>query len=159
MSISRTAPIALLGCILLAGLPACQDRAISLAMDGGVKYDDVTLGQGTAAQEGMLVGVSYTVALPDGTVIIDTFEQKRVHRFVIGDGTVIPGLDIGIRGMQRGGVRKLSVPPRSHYGKHGYADIIPPNTTLQFTVHLVELQPSGPRPETMAERRMRQLRR
>lgn len=140
------------------GGTGCQDRAISLAMDGGVKYEEITVGQGTPAAEGMLVGVGYKVMLPDGKVVIDTFEQNRVHRFVVGDGTVIPGLDIGVRGMKKGGVRTLTVPPRSHYGKHGYGDVIPPSTTLTFELHMTELRPAGARPETTVERQLRKTR-
>lgn len=148
----------ILGMALCAGmLVGCQDRAISLAKDSGVNYEDVEKGWGVDAEEGMLVGVGYRVMLPDGEVIIDTFDQDRVHRFVLGDESVVPGLDIGVRGMKLGGVRKLEVPPRSHYGKQGYAGVVPANTTLEFEVHLLELSPPGVRPKTVAERRIREM--
>ncbi len=151
----------LCGSVILVAMlcgAGCQDRAISLAMDGGVKYEEISEGEGTAATDGMLVGVGYKVLLPDGKVIIDTFEQKKMHRFVVGDGTVIPGLDIGVRGMKKGGVRTLTVPPRSHYGKHGYGDVIPPNTTLTFELHMTEISPAGAYPETTVERHLRKTR-
>lgn len=38
-------------------------------------------------------------------------EDKTSTRFVLGQGTVIPGLEQGILGMKQGGVRQIVVPP------------------------------------------------
>lgn len=38
-------------------------------------------------------------------------EEKTAYRFVMGKGTVIPGLEQGIAGMKPGGVRQIIVPP------------------------------------------------
>lgn len=37
--------------------------------------------------------------------------DKTSTRFVLGQGTVIPGLEQGILGMKQGGVRQIVVPP------------------------------------------------
>lgn len=41
----------------------------------------------------------------------DFDKAKDSCRFVVGQGTVIPGLEEGIKGMQAGGVRQIVVPP------------------------------------------------
>lgn len=38
-------------------------------------------------------------------------EEQTAYRFVMGKGTVIPGLEEGIAGMKPGGVRQIIVPP------------------------------------------------
>lgn len=42
-------------------------------------------------------------------------EDKMSTRFVLGQGTVIPGLEQGILGMRTGGVRQIVVPPEVRF--------------------------------------------
>ena len=146
--IRRRATLALpLALAALAGAGACHDRSISMALDSGLEYEDVTVGSGFTAEHGSFVTVHYTVALPDGEVIIDTRKngpRGRAHRFTVGDKTVIPGLDRGVIGMKPGGTRRLTVPPSSHYGVKGYAGVIPAETDLTFVVELVSVRTSPP---------------
>lgn len=124
--------------ILLLLAVGCTDRAISVKPDDAIRSTDIEIGIGAPVREGALVGVAYTVHLPDGTKILDTSEDNAVHRFYVGDGTVISGLDLGVRGMKRGGVREIRIPPDAGFGRGGYGTI-PPNTSIIMRVKLMNV--------------------
>ncbi|MEM1423560.1 MAG: FKBP-type peptidyl-prolyl cis-trans isomerase [Planctomycetota bacterium] len=152
-------------CVLLAALcvlGACKDRTVSVSPDAHVRVTDLRDGIGSKAEEGALVHVHYTGMLDDGTVVVDTYDLGRVHKFVVGGGTVIPGMDKGVIGMRSGGKRRLVMPPQAHYGRYGYADAIPANTTMTFEVEMLrviptgsrgDLHPNDPRTRTFGQRR------
>jgi len=118
----------------------------------GLKYIDLTVGTGAAAQSGMNIAVQYTGWLSTGN-IFDTSRQAGRSPFAlqIGVGQVIAGWDEGIPGMKVGGKRKLIIPAALAYGTAGQTDqttgtvIIPPNATLIFQVELLSVAP-GPSP-------------
>jgi len=135
----RLITIPLVALVLL--IASCGERTINVNNDGsGFRFADITKGSGVQAQEGSTVTVHYTVALPDGTVIIDTRAKKRAHTFRIGGGTVITGMDRLVRGMRPGGVREATIPPTLHYGSGGYGGVIPPETMLEFRVELIRVR-------------------
>tara|TARA_B110001452_G_scaffold65642_1_gene52500 strand:- start:628 stop:1239 length:612 start_codon:yes stop_codon:yes gene_type:complete len=89
-----------------------------------------------------------------------------VLSFNVGDGTVIPGVDEAVRGMQTGGIRRIIVPTELSYPKDGFATVGPkPSTfsgqraldfvlsskddlmdkTLMFDLKLVSFTPSASR--------------
>jgi FK506-binding nuclear protein len=56
-------------------------------------------------------------------------------RFRLGEGQVIRGWDVGMRGMRAGGTRLLVVPARLAYGSEG-TDKVPPHAVLVFVISL-----------------------
>ena len=61
------------------------------------------------------------------------------YPFTVGAGTVIPGVDQGVRGMRQGGKRRIYMPPSMAYGAQGQPPI-PPNASLVFEVELTTVQ-------------------
>jgi FKBP-type peptidyl-prolyl cis-trans isomerase FkpA len=107
----------------------------------GLKYDDVTLGQGETAAAGMSVTVHYTGWLTDGVIKGKKFDSSKDRNdpfvFPLGAGHVIKGWDEGVQGMKVGGTRLLTIPADLGYGARGAGGVIPPNATLLFEVELL----------------------
>ena len=106
-------------------------------VEGGVQYQDVRVGDGEAAQNGMKVTVHYTGLLTDGTKFDSSVDRGTPFSFTLGAGEVIRGWDVGVLGMRVGGIRNLAIPPEMGYGSAGAGNIIPPNATLLFQVELL----------------------
>ena len=67
--------------------------------------------------------------------------EESDYQFVPGTGSVIPGFEQGVVGMQVGGERRVIVPPELAYGStpqtNGAGEvIIPANSTVVFDVRL-----------------------
>jgi len=105
--------------------------------DSGLKYDDLTLGDGTEATAGMQVTVHYTGWLTDETKFDSSVDRNDPFSFKLGAGQVIRGWDEGVQGMKIGGKRKLTIPSQLGYGASGAGGVIPPNATLVFDVELL----------------------
>ena len=106
----------------------------------GTKIDDVKVGQGPAVKPGDTVTVHYVGRLPDGKVFDSSKGRGQPFEVVVGGGRVIKGWDVGLIGMQAGGVRQLAIPPEEAYGKRGVPPLIPPNAKLLFEVELIRIQ-------------------
>ena len=103
----------------------------------GLKYIEISPGSGTVAAVGMVADVNYSGYLVSGTRFDTSCSAGTpVLRVGLGSGSVIPGFDLGIRGMQPGGVRRVIVPPELGYGNVPNGPI-PANSTLIFDIELV----------------------
>jgi FKBP-type peptidyl-prolyl cis-trans isomerase len=127
--------------LCVAALSACSggpDEVVCARepteMEEGLVVEDTTCGRGDPAGRGDLLAVSYTASVQGE----DRFEQSdEPYRFRLGVGEVIEGWDIGILGMQEGGVRKLTISPDLGYGSTGLEPHIPPGATLVYEIELV----------------------
>ncbi|MDH5352878.1 MAG: FKBP-type peptidyl-prolyl cis-trans isomerase [Gammaproteobacteria bacterium] len=107
-----------------------------------VAIQEVKIGQGDAASSFSIVDVHYTGKLEDGTVFDSSIKRNKPFQFTLGAGQVIPGWEMGIKGMQAGGKRILTIPADLAYGKQGAGGVIPPNATLIFEVELISVTPA-----------------
>jgi FKBP-type peptidyl-prolyl cis-trans isomerase len=113
--------------------------------NNGVIINDVVVGQGADIAPGELISVNYILSLSDGTVIQNSKDFGQTFQFVLGANEVIPGWEMGFVGMKVGGVRNIIIPPELAYGSN-QAGPIPPNSTLIFTVELVNATNQVPQP-------------
>lgn len=104
---------------------------------GGVKYEDIRVGEGEKAAKGTEVEVRYDLKLNRGEKIQ---EQKEVT-FRIGERLVIAGIEYGVEGMREGGVRRLRVGPHLAYRSEGVPGIVPQDALLEFQIELLRVQP------------------
>jgi FKBP-type peptidyl-prolyl cis-trans isomerase len=97
-------------------------------------------GKGVGAKNGDKVRVHYTGTLQNGTKFDSSRDRDKPFDFVLGQAQVIKGWDQGILGMKVGEKRKLVIPPSMAYGVNGRPGI-PPNSTLNFDVEMLAINP------------------
>jgi FKBP-type peptidyl-prolyl cis-trans isomerase len=121
------------------------------AGDEKVAITVVTKGKGAATvKDGDRAQVHYTGTLMDGKKFDSSRDRGTPFTFTIGPtcrehhDCVIRGWDQGVVGMKVGEKRKLVIPPSLAYGARGQPPAIPPNSTLQFEVELLAINPKGP---------------
>lgn len=142
-------PLALLACCAALALESCGvlglgPRKLQVEhkegeLASGVHFEDLFLGRGERAKLGDTLTVDYTLWLADGTRVDSTLDRGVPIPMKVGEA-LVRGLDEGLVGMQTDGRRKVTVPPELGYGAEGVPDMIPPNSTLVFEVHVLEVQ-------------------
>ena len=129
--------IKLFAIVLLSLSPTISSAFAAETSD--VKITDIKIGDGFEAADGMRVSVHYTGWTSDGKQFDSSRESNKPFGFFLGNGDVIPGWELGLKGMKEGGKRELIIPPELAYGEKGYPDLIGPNETLKFVVELLEV--------------------
>ncbi len=105
----------------------------------GIYYRDMEEGTGVPASPGREVYMTYIAYLANGTEVDRTAPGARPLLFKVGEGTVIRGWDLGVRGMRTGGTRQLVVPSRYAYGTKEVGKV-PANSVMVFVVRLDQVR-------------------
>lgn len=114
----------------------------------GLQVLDLKTGDGATVPAGATVKVQYTGWLASNGTKFDSSRDRgnqplcAILTSTQGQGectSVIPGWNEGVPGMKVGGRRKLTIPPSLGYGAQGSPPVIPPNSTLVFTIELVSI--------------------
>jgi hypothetical protein len=100
----------------------------------GLGIWDVQTGTGPAVAASSTIGVFYTGWLLNGTVFDSARTDGAPASFPLSG--LIQGWQLGIPGMQPGGIRRLYIPAALAYGSSG-SGTIPPNSDLIFEIKLV----------------------
>jgi FKBP-type peptidyl-prolyl cis-trans isomerase len=108
--------------------------------DFQTQIEDIKVGTGLAAKAGDTVSVHYVGTLTDGKKFDSSRDRGQPFQFALGRGQVIKGWDVGVAGMQVGGLRKLTIPGEEAYGARGVGGVIPPHATLVFEVELLGIK-------------------
>ena len=124
-------------------IPVVGGETVTTA--SGLKYVDITPGDGAAVAQGQKVTVSYSMWLvPDGTLI--TGEKPVSTTFTVGQDQALKGLDEGVSTMRVGGKRRLLIPPDLGYGSQGLRDstnlivVVPPGSTVVVDVSVTKAE-------------------
>ena len=104
----------------------------------GVKFEDTFLGSGPAAVAGDEVVFDYTAWLENGTRVDATEDRGAPVRVIVGSAP-LKGWNDGLLGIQPQGNRRIIVPPELAYGAQGVPGLVPPNSTLIFDVHAIDV--------------------
>ncbi len=108
-------------------------------LPSGLQYRVLQTGMGDALSSPEdMVKVSYAGRLIDGTVFDETMPGETIE--FPADG-LIAGWVEALSLMKEGDEWELVIPSELGYGAFGAGGVIPPNQTLVFTMHLVEVTP------------------
>ena len=104
--------------------------------DSGLQYEILRAGRGERPNDDSVVRVIYTGTFIDGSLFDSSSERDGSY---IPLDMVIPGWAEGLMLMDLGSQYKLFIPSELAYGSEGIQGIIPPHSTLIFTVELMEI--------------------
>lgn len=100
----------------------------------GLYYQVSIPGSGASPVANSNVSVKYTGKLMDGTI----FDSQTVNPVTFNLGGTIPGFQLGLQLVQKGGTIKMIIPSSLAYGCTGFSTI-PGNAILFFEVELVDI--------------------
>jgi len=103
--------------------------------ESGLQYVILTEGSGPKPAADAIVRVHYEGTLIDGTVFDSSYEREEPEEIPLD--MVIPGWAEGIMLMNVGGKHRIYLPSELAYGERGAGQVIPPYSTLVFTVDLI----------------------
>jgi len=103
----------------------------------GLQYTVLAKSDGPIPGPDDTVRVHYEGALTDGTVFDSSYHLERGEEIPLD--MVIPGWAEGIQLMNVGSKYKIYIPSNLAYGERGAGQIIPPYSTLVFTIELLEI--------------------
>jgi len=104
----------------------------------GLQYEIINETTGKKPQSNSTVVVNYEGRLADGTVFDSSYERGSSWETNIGN--VIPGWTEGIQLMSVGSKFIFYIPSNLAYGDNGIQGVIPPFSTLIFTVELLDIK-------------------
>ncbi len=123
-------------------MPAEVSESDMTTTDSGLKYYDITEGDGAEAKSDSVVSTTYTIWVQGegaNEYIVSSPEGQPISFKVGGGDTVFPGWEEGVQGMKVGGTRQLVIPPEIALGEQG-ANAIPPNATLIMEIALTDVK-------------------
>jgi len=103
----------------------------------GLQYEIVKETTGKKPQENSTVLVHYEGRLADGTVFDSSYERETPWETEVN--RVIPGWTEGIQLMSVGSKFIFYIPSQLAYGESGIQGVIPPFSTLIFSVELLDI--------------------
>ena len=106
----------------------------------GLVFRTIEPGTGPVITAADAVLIEYEGRLADGTV----FDSSATHGGpqAVAPGQTIPGFAEALTMMQRGGRYRIQIPSELAYGAADQPGI-PPNSDLEFDVHVVDIAPNA----------------
>ena len=105
--------------------------------ESGLQYIVLTEGTGRKPTLDDTVFVRYEGTLTNGTVFDTSYQQEKPEEIALN--SAIPGWVEALQLMNMGSKFQFYMPSSLAYGKDGIGEIIPPFSTLVFTIELVSI--------------------
>ena len=124
---------------LMRNLTNCASNCTNNTDPALICCDNCTAAGGEVAA-GNVLTVDYIGYTDDPLTPFDSsIDRGEAFEFVVGDGSMIEGWEVGFVGLCLGAKATLVVPPEMAYGQRGSGKIIPPGATLNFDVEVVSI--------------------
>ena len=105
----------------------------------GLQYEVLNEGTGKKPKATDTVRCHYEGRLLDGTVF-DSSEGKEPLTYTVGQMSLIPGWEEGVKGQPEGSQLQLVIPSALAYGPRGNGRVIPPYSPLVFDLEIVSVK-------------------
>jgi FKBP-type peptidyl-prolyl cis-trans isomerase len=115
----------------------------------GLQYEVLAEGGGEKPRRSDTVRVDYEGSLVNGTVFDSSYQRGESEDFPLS--RVIPGWAEGLQLMSAGSKYRLYIPSALAYGETGAGPLIPPYSTLIFTVELLEIMQTAETPDSTSD--------
>jgi FKBP-type peptidyl-prolyl cis-trans isomerase len=109
----------------------------------GLFYYNVKTGTGQMPVVNDTVYFNYVGRFLNGVAFDSTSTAKTPMQYIIGSGSIVTGVDEGLKYMKPGGKSKLLTPSKLAYGKEGLFTLVPGYSPLLWYIELVIVKP-GP---------------
>ena len=107
---------------------------------------DLRIGKGKEAQFGSRLKVHYSAWLFDakagdrrGKRFETTRDPDKPFEFTWGEGRLVRGWEQGLFGLQKGGLRELTLPAEMAFGREGDPGKVPPNAPVIYEIELLSV--------------------
>jgi FKBP-type peptidyl-prolyl cis-trans isomerase len=106
--------------------------------DSGLWYRVLEKGKGPAVEKKKVVTIAYKVSLLDGKICYSS-DSTGLKSFIVGQGGVENGLEIGILMLNEGGKAIFVMPPFLAHGLIGDENKIPPRSIIRYDVEIIKI--------------------
>jgi FKBP-type peptidyl-prolyl cis-trans isomerase len=106
----------------------------------GLYFIETLAGTGRTPIDKDTVFLRYKTNYLDGRLLQSNLDSEEPFSFILGSGTVILGLDEGVRYMKNGGKAILITPSPLAYGPSGWYPYIAGYTPFRWQIELVDVR-------------------
>lgn len=124
-----------------AFLAANKTKSGIITTADGLQYRVVNAGKGTPPGDNDVVTVDYTGSFINGNVFDSSYQHGKPVTFPVSE--VIKGWTQALKLMPPGALYEIYVPATLAYGEQGIPNVIGPNQTLIFKIHLISVKKAG----------------
>lgn len=104
-----------------------------MKIKSGIRLISETAGTGRAAARGDTLTVRLNGRLNQG----DPIQENHVCDVILGERSVIAGIEYSLEGMKPGGKRKVRISPHLAYRDRGVPGLIPPDSVLIYDIEVL----------------------
>ena len=106
--------------------------------DTGLWYEIYNPGNGKSANAGNTISYLFTSTLLDGS-FCDSVSISNPARIILGQGSVISGLEEAFLLLKEGDKARFIIPPHLAHGNFGDGPKYPPGATIIFNISLLKV--------------------
>lgn len=119
-----------------ATTPKDQEDPAQFSLEKGIVVEDLRLGAGPVAEHGKVAEIRFVLRRDDGVEIDSTEARGENFSFTIGDPSFNRQWEPALRGMRKGGLRRMRVPA----GAMSTNERIPPGHGIDLEFELIDVR-------------------